>query len=339
MDKFLHSLSRKSKLLHLTLSLFFLFLHLLRSLVFSLSSCSYTTVNHDVIAAADHHHHHHHHKSPVLTAGESSAIGRALRQLLSLLGEIPVSSRKYDVVRSLVEKLIHENLNEDSPALRDVNCTVLSEAFSRTLSQLEATMLDSRRMWRLRTGLGEYGPAWAVRAARCLYAAASSGGGANEGGVLPEKMAAELVWLAEKLDESGGVSVVVEKWASASGLGWAALMAEARRLKDKGIKQETEGREEEQQKQTKLKMLMAWLPLLCRAGTGADAPTLSSSEREEIERALEGIIDVLEEEENQERALSLWLHHFTHCPSSDWPNLYGSYIRWCTNSRKLLLTQ
>ena len=112
-----------------------------------------------------------------------------------------------------------------------------------------------------------------------------------------------------------------------------------KRLKDKDIKQETEGMEEEQQKQSKLKMLMAWLPLLCRAGTSADAPTLSSSEREEIERALEGIIDVLEEEENQERALSLWLHHFTHCPSSDWPNLYGSYIRWCTNSRKLLLTQ
>lgn len=92
-------------------------------------------------------------------------------------------------------------------------------------------MLDSGSIWRLRPGLGEYGPGWAVRAARGLYVAAGgggSGGGANEGGVSPEKMAAELVWLAEKLDESGGVAVVVEKWASAWGLGWASLMAEAR---------------------------------------------------------------------------------------------------------------
>jgi len=58
--------------------------------------------------------------------------------------------------------------------------------------------------------------------------AASGGGGANAGGPSPEKMAAELVWLAEKLDESGGVMAAVDKWASASGLGWAALTAEAR---------------------------------------------------------------------------------------------------------------
>jgi len=112
-----------------------------------------------------------------------------------------------------------------------------------------------------------------------------------------------------------------------------------KQAKDIGTKKESEGRATEQQKQTELKMLMTWLPLLCRANNGADAPTLSRSDRKEIERALEGIVDTLEEEENQEMVLSLWLHHFTHCPSSDWPNLCGSYIRWCTTSRNLLLNR
>lgn len=88
--------------------------------------------------------------------------------------------------------------------------------------------------------------------------------------------------------------------------------------------------------QVKLKMLQSWLPLLCRASNGTDAPVLSISERAELERVLEGIIEGLEQEE-QERVLSLWLHHFTHCPSSDWPNLHACFARWCSASRKQLL--
>lgn len=287
----------------------------------------------------------------VAGAGEDSAIGRALDQLLSLVNDIPVSSRKYDVVRRLAEKLIDDNLREESPALREVNRAVLSAAFSKTVAKLEAALLDYDNSnngggGSNCFGLGPgYGLGRAVR--RLCRAAGPRGGGRGEGGVSAEKMVAELLWLGRKLEESGGVEVAVGKWAWASNLGWLALMAEPRvqallvkltaflikKAKDMGTKKETEERVREHQMQTKLKMLMTWLPLLCQASNGADAPTLSSSERDEIERAMEEIIDKLEEEENQEKVLSSWLHHFTQCHSSDWPNLHGSYIRWCDLSQ------
>lgn len=102
---------------------------------------------------------------------------------------------------------------------------------------------------------------------------------------------------------------------------------------------ETEGSKMEEHMQVKLKMLQSWLPLLCRASNGTDAPVLSISERRELERVLEETIEGLEQDEEQEQVLSLWLHHFTHCPSSDWPNLHTCYVRWCNASRKQLLLQ
>jgi hypothetical protein len=105
--------------------------------------------------------------------------------------------------------------------------------------------------------------------------------------------------------------------------------------KDMGL-DEIEGSKIKQEMQVKLKMLQSWLALLCRASNGTDVPALSISERTEIERVLENIIEGLEQEE-QEQVLSLWLHHFTHSPSSDWPNLHACFARWCSASRKQLL--
>lgn len=99
---------------------------------------------------------------------------------------------------------------------------------------------------------------------------------------------------------------------------------------------EDEESTKEHLRRTNMNMLMSWLPLLCRASNGTDTPVLSISERTELERILEQIIGTLEQEEEQEKVLSLWLHHFTYCPSSDWPNLHDCYTRWCTASRKLL---
>lgn len=90
-------------------------------------------------------------------------------------------------------------------------------------------------------------------------------------------------------------------------------------------------------RQTKMKMLMSWLPLLCRHNNGTDTPTLSMPERAELERVLEEIISALGEEEEQECVLSLWLHHFTYCPASDWPNLRSCYTQWCSASRARLV--
>lgn len=105
------------------------------------------------------------------------------------------------------------------------------------------------------------------------------------------------------------------------------------------------GKEEEdeikkvKQRQINMKMLMSWLPLLCRGCNGTDTPVLNISERAELEKVLEEVIEKLEKEDEQEKVLSLWLYHFTYDSSSDWPNLLASYTRWCTTSRKLVLLQ
>lgn len=104
-----------------------------------------------------------------------------------------------------------------------------------------------------------------------------------------------------------------------------------------GETEEEEEGKKNKERHTNKKMLMAWLPLLCRGSNGIDAPVLSSTERIELERILEGMISTLDDEEEQEQVLSLWLHHFSYCPSSDWPNLRSSYQNWCSSSRKLLI--
>ncbi|KAE8716773.1 hypothetical protein F3Y22_tig00110109pilonHSYRG00155 [Hibiscus syriacus] len=173
----------------------------------------------------------------------------------------------------------------------------------------------------------------------------------NRSGNSAEKLAAELLWLAEKMVACGFVEEAVERWASASNLASLSLLAEPRvqgslvRVSAFLFKQaremelaaeETGEGNEESRRQTKMKMLKSWLPLLCRASNGTDVPVLGISERAELEKVLEESIGRLEHEE-QEQVLSLWLHHFAYCPSSDWPNLHASYSQWCTDSRKLLL--
>ncbi|GAB2269567.1 hypothetical protein Dimus_004487 [Dionaea muscipula] len=328
-------------------------------------------------------HHHHHSVNPQkaadayaatntrLEAGGAagdSAIARALSQLVSIINDIPVSSRKYEVVRSLAERIIDENLREGSEALREVNCCVLSAAFSRTLSQLEAAAAEqdgpSFGGFGGGGGLGLASAGWVCRSVLYLGDLArskverSTEEGVNDAegrrkGKSAEKMAAELLWLGQKLAESGGIEGAVEKWASATNLAWLALSAEPRlqgflvkasaflikQAKDIGEEEGLEESHRERKTQMKMKMLLSWLPLLCRANNGTDAPILSSREREEVERVLEEMIEMLDQQGDREKVLSLWLHHFADCPSSDWPNLFSCYARWCTASRRLILTE
>ncbi|GMQ01590.1 hypothetical protein CsSME_00048173 [Camellia sinensis var. sinensis] len=169
--------------------------------------------------------------------GGESGIGRALSQLLSIVNGIPVSSRKYEVVRSLAEKLIDENHQEGSAALREVNYKILSAAFSRTLSQLEAAVMD-------REGNHD-GPSGDVAASedfgnvnRVLRAVRYYGdmvlarlGKRVEprwSGSSAEKLAAEVLWLAQKMVACGCAEEAVCKWASSTHLAWLSLSAEPR---------------------------------------------------------------------------------------------------------------
>ncbi|KAK3414152.1 hypothetical protein EUGRSUZ_I02660 [Eucalyptus grandis] len=304
--------------------------------------------------------------APPHSAACDSGIARALSQLLAIVNNVPVSSRKYEAVRSLAERLIDENQQEGTEALLEVNRTVLSAAFSRTLSQLEAAMVERERQRGCGAGGSGSGKTVSVeyKENRVLRAIRSVQDVARRGrawwsseeptrlGSSAEKLAAELVWLAQKLVACGSAEDAVCSWASASNLAWLAISAEPRlqgslvkvsaflfkQAKDMGLDEIDESKKE-QQRQTRMKMLMSWLPLLCRASNGTDAPVLSLSERAELERVLEQTIEMLGQEEEQEEVLSQWLHHFMYCPSSDWPNLHASYTRWCAASRKLLLLQ
>ncbi|KAG7539149.1 hypothetical protein ISN44_As13g028200 [Arabidopsis suecica] len=291
-------------------------------------------------------------KMLVISDCEESGIGRAIWQLLSAMNEIPVSSRKYQVVRSLAERLIDENHGENSIALFDLNRRVLNASFRTTLSRLEAAVERNSN----RRDIGEPVRRGLNRVVRAAVRAVGDGfigwGGeetADQTAETSEKLAAELLWLAEKMAVYGFVDEAVEKWASASNLASLALSSEPRlqcslvqisALLFKEAKDIKEGREEEGEeaklREIKKKMLISWIPLLCRASNGADKPVLRSAERADLEKVLEKMISELNEEE-QERVLSLWLHHYTHCSSSDWPDLNDSYVRWCHSSRQLLL--
>ncbi|XP_027338512.1 uncharacterized protein LOC113852438 [Abrus precatorius] len=272
-----------------------------------------------------------------------TAIGRVLSQLLYTLNNIPVSSRKYQVVQSLAERIINDNHESGVHALHEVNRVVLSAAFAKTLRQLET-----------RKGEGEDGEYYAMRLGQVVRAIGwmVMGGEGSLSGVPAEKLAVELLWLAQKMAACGCVEESIWRMAAASRLGFLALTADPhlqsslvklaafllKEAKDVGL-DEIEDRKMKLHMQVKLKMLQSWLPLLCRASSnGADAPALSISEKAELEKVLEDIIEELEQEE-QEQVLSLWLHHFTLCPSSDWPNLHACFARWCSAYRKQLLLE
>ncbi|KAM7478974.1 hypothetical protein LguiA_027187 [Lonicera macranthoides] len=361
-DKALVNLGEKYKLLQLIryilISTFVFFLRLLPSLFPYLSpSEDNYSYSKPPKSKSDAH-------SPPFPGAGDSGIARALSQLLSIVNEIPVSSRKYEIVRSLTEKIIDDNLLEGNEALREVNCAALSAAFSKTLSQLEARVgsldhdrvepagdeTNTNRPNRVYYGMNQVfravwycGDVFWTRFRR-------SGEELSGPGSSAEKLSAEMLWLAQKLAACGCAEEAVCRWAAAAKLAWLSLSAEPRlqgslvkvsaflfkQAKEMGV-EEGEENTREQQRQTKMKMLILWLPLLCRASHGTDAPVLSINEKKELERVLEDIIESLEEEEDQEQVLSLWLHHFTHCLSSDWPNLHSCYARWCTASRRLLL--
>lgn len=156
-----------------------------------------------------------------------SGIGRALSQLLSIVNDIPVSSRKYEVVRCLAERVIEENHREGGHVLWRVNSEVLSSAFARTLSRLEVLVESGRP--------GECGGPDEGRVNRVIKVVRNvvglrvrKGGGDEVSGVTAEKLAAELVWLAQRMAACGCIGEAVGRWAAASDLGWLALSAEPR---------------------------------------------------------------------------------------------------------------
>lgn len=158
-----------------------------------------------------------------------TAIGRALSQLLSALNDIPVNSRKYEVVRSLAEKIIDDNHLDGVHTLREVNRVVLSGAFGRALRQLELKVAERWDGEGEGDGDGEY-QRLRLRLRRVVRIVGFRvrGGEGIMSGVPAEKLAAELLWMGKKMVDCGCAEEALCRWAAASNLGCLALSADPR---------------------------------------------------------------------------------------------------------------
>lgn len=143
---------------------------------------------------------------------------RALSHVLSVVSRVPVASRKYELARSLADRLLDDNLR--FPAASSLNAAALSSAFRQAIRGLELAVLPP-------AGTGHV--AAAISAVRKW---AEIGGGevatpsGGEEKVRAEKMEAEMIWLAQKMAECGVVEEAVRLWGEAAGLARVALAAE-----------------------------------------------------------------------------------------------------------------
>ncbi|PKA53145.1 hypothetical protein AXF42_Ash009875 [Apostasia shenzhenica] len=291
-------------------------------------------------------------RSSITDSCSSSAPARALSRVLSVVSVVPVSSRKYQLARSLADRLLDENLLcFPAGRFQGINLSVLSEALAHAIRRLESVLpspaagpvdLIAGALW---SGL------------RRIGAVDEDGIGSAGSTAAAEKLVAEVLWLAQKMAECDGAGEAVVRWAAAASLGRSALAADPRiqvgfvrvsvflfrqahRLQAE-VCHESHGEDEDERASSIshccLSMLRTWLPLLCGASSGVEMPTLSSSgERAEMVRVLEELIGRLNWEQ-QEEVLATWLDHFAACPDSDWPNLDSCYTRWYAESRKQLL--
>ncbi|CAN6253237.1 unnamed protein product [Urochloa humidicola] len=276
-----------------------------------------------------------------------TSVGRALAHVLSVASRLPVSSRKYELVRGLAERLLDDNARDGGARVAAVSRAALAGAFARTLRQLESAAAG-----------GEWPPGveLAVRAVRTGMRwwrppPASSMDDEGFGGPAAEKMAAELLWLGQKMAECGAAREAVVQFGAAARLGSRVLVAEPalqvsllrlavflfKHANSTEFEQSAGGKDKAAVAvgEQRMAMLRSWLPLLCRGSTGTEAPVLTGRERAEMVAVLEDLIDKLSWEQREE-ALSLWLHHFAACPDTDWPNLETCYTRWYAESRRLL---
>ncbi|CAA6664392.1 unnamed protein product [Spirodela intermedia] len=139
----------------------------------------------------------------------STYAGRALSHLLTVVTRIPANSRKYELLRGLADRLLEENLLCGSAAAAAIGGAALAHAFSRTTRRLEAAAArlqgPGRRpdgsMEGILTGVRSRLRRWVDRPEEKAppQAGAAAGDGDDGAEDAAEKLAAEALWLAEKM--------------------------------------------------------------------------------------------------------------------------------------------
>ncbi|KAI4967075.1 hypothetical protein ZWY2020_031073 [Hordeum vulgare] len=234
------------------------------------------------------------------------------------------------------ERLLDEN--NVGARVAAVTCAALAGAFERTLRQLEAS------------AGGEWGPPGmelAVRAVRSGVrwwrpTVAALEGSDAFGGPAAETLAAELLWLGQKMAECGAAREAAVQFGAASRLGSRALVAEPTlqvallRLAVFLFRHanSAEFEQEEGKAEHRMAMLRSWLLLLPRQqrdgragaerqGEGGDGDGAGGADREAAVGAAGG----------GPGAVAAPLRRL---PDTDWPNLERCYTWWYAESRKLL---
>ncbi|KAK9102848.1 hypothetical protein Sjap_020102 [Stephania japonica] len=293
-------------------------------------------------------------------SSSSKAIGRQLSHIIGLFSEIPSTSRKYQVVVGMADKIVEENMRSGQVVLKEINRSTLSSAFNRTANSLYRSLGSSGRdpeegdAWPSRMlsalPLGSYVVSY-FRGLRffvntlLLTAGGSSGGkraliAASECAVVEEKLAHELLWVTNKLRVSIAVDEALVQWSYASGLASRALYAHPRvqgtLIKISAILIEEIVRGDlEVPRQVKFRILLLWLPLFCYASSGLSYTILTGYEKAEMEKVIDEVISTLPLDD-QEQILMNWMHDYA-TSASDWPNPQNSYYRWFHICRELLV--
>jgi hypothetical protein len=156
---------------------------------------------------------------PGSPAGDT-CVGRALAHVLSVASRLPVASRKYELVRGLAERLLDDNVRAGGARVGAVNRAALAGAFARSLRQLESAEGGEWPRMELAARAVRTGMRWWWRPA------AASSLDEGFGGPAAEKLAAELLWLGQKMAECGAAREAVVQFGDAARLGSRALVAE-----------------------------------------------------------------------------------------------------------------
>lgn len=173
---------------------------------------------------------------PTRLAGDegSSYAGRAISHLLATVTRIPASSRKYELLRGLADRLLEENLLCGPAVAAAIGGAALAHAFSRTTRRLEEAALRLQGPgWRpdgttegILTGVRSRLRRWVDPPEEEAAAAGDGVDGGAEG--TTEKLAAEALWLAEKMAACGAAGEAVAAWGAAAGLAKASLSSSPR---------------------------------------------------------------------------------------------------------------
>eukprot|EP01018_Ginkgo_biloba_P025014 Gb_41373 [translate_table: standard] len=188
----------------------------------------------------------------------SCSIGRALSQVLGLVNDTPVTSRKYEFVRNLADKMIEENWKYGCPALEEVTRMALSAGFGRTLKMLDSCLRQQQQDeetsgwgWKLirripLKGIPLYSrveniggglsnllqmqmqPPPAPAGSLTLLGSQPPVAPVGTETMMAEKLAKELMWIADKLAMCSAVEVAILQWSSASSLANLSISANPR---------------------------------------------------------------------------------------------------------------